>query len=1226
MDWGSSWSSLGNVIAQANAFKENLEKQLDEAVGVSEDDNSNDNSADYNSNNKDTSEVIDNAGVDGRDGDAKDSSANGDHEESGAGKDEIAAGGVEDDRSVVKNENGDSNESAVKLKSNPENNSQDESLDKERAEEGTQLSHENNENLREAGQDTEPSTAATTAAANEDAGSGWDEEDDLELDIDQEGEDGVTNAAESSETTAFHHDEQHQDQDDGDNSGDSEDQDNILVSGVKDHGEHQAGDSAQGENIQKEDELPRTASQDGWGDADDDSIDLDDIDEVQNSPQEVATVEELGQREEETEVQDHDPSLMEDEEQEQGQEQDETAARMHIEEEAAEESEEAAKDSPKTPEDDTAVEDQESGLPQEESPIEVEGDGWDDQEDEIHTGLTDDEDAQNQSEQTQQKEDSDANSGDNNSVAEEESVEHTEDEAKNLSGDCQELNNHDVEKNGAIVEGEETTLEVESGLTHQVNHEHHYTDNSATTEDAFAEKEALPGSEEMEDASQSNLEVEEGNEGDGEENEEDEPQSTNGEIENDSSAHIKPAPTEGANVQSEILEAPILSSGPDEAHRAEIERLQHVLEARERQLESTLEQSSSLMSENTHLQEELSKLKAQLSETEEASRRYQMQAEGKQSSQKSLQDALRKAEQRARSADERMKEAVSKHEALMAEGMALSKRMGTVEQNLKKMREEKRAAEAESQALKTKLAQSEETCTSLREELRAAEDRHKKELSSWSDKASSSADVARKFSEAQTKIEEQASRIQHLTASLDEAWKEVSEHKRETSAVKQDLNTARVEQEKLRHQLKEQISSTQVRNDVASVMERNVADMQKAMEEQGSQQSLTEEHLRSEIKSLKHQLQLAEKRNEDLVSNSAKATRPLLRQIEALESSNQTQRNSYESAHSSIMARLLASEQAESAARAARQQAEAARSDMQLRLAELQASLDGAASEKSRMEAQLRSVKDRLNSAERENEALLAQLESVRDQHSKRIDEIKAGETKLRRAMAMAEERHEQEVADLTRLHEEARDRLERKIVDFESHARTSHLLHRSASSRTASDFHLGDDATSIAGSALSMPGGGGPRTQESILADLNLGGDLNTESSSQAPAPPMEEYPMHGTPSLVHVQQLRAQVHQKEGQIEGLKEQISSIERARDALSEELVRVSERARKASALAKEVATLRKELEEKTDQHEVLLEMFGETQEELDELRSEQETIRQSFRRQLEALVAAQQHQ
>ncbi|GBG32130.1 TATA element modulatory factor [Hondaea fermentalgiana] len=625
---------------------------------------------------------------------------------------------------------------------------------------------------------------------------------------------------------------------------------------------------------------------------------------------------------------------------------------------------------------------------------------------------------------------------------------------------------------------------------------------------------------------------------------------------------------------------------------AELAEAKRVLATREKQLEATMEQSASTVAENNALQEELGALKTQLEEMRETSRRQEMQSQGTQNNQRALQDALRKAEQRARNAEDRMKEAVRKHEALMEEGLGLSKRLGTVEQTVKKVREEKRTVEATCAELREKLGKSEASVKALREAQQAAEERHKKEVASMSAMSSSSAEAARKLSEAQVKASEQEARIAHLTSTLDEAWKEVAEQKRETSAVKQDLNAARVEQEKLRHQLKEQISSTQVRNDVASVMEKNVADMQKALEEQGSQQSMTEELLRAEIKSLKHQLALAEKRNEDLVSGSAKATRPLLRQIEALESANQAQRSSYESAHSSIMARLLAAEQAEQAARSARQQAEAARGDLHLRLADLQASLDSALAEKTRAEAQRQSVKERLAATERENAALEAQLEASNEQHEQRMAEMKASEAKLRRAMAMAEERREQEVADVTRLHEEARERLERKLAELESHARTSRLVQRSTSSRSS---------------------------QEDILAELEIGGPLVTDQGAH---PPDGELGAGAAPSMLLVQQLRGQVHQKQGQVESLMEQINSVEHARDALSEELVRVNERAQQASELSRELQAMSVRLEEKCVQHDVLLEMFGETQEELDEVRAEQETMRQSFRRQLEALAGA----
>mmetsp|Transcript_4552 Transcript_4552/g.7891 ORF Transcript_4552/g.7891 Transcript_4552/m.7891 type:complete len:1010 (-) Transcript_4552:2887-5916(-) len=644
---------------------------------------------------------------------------------------------------------------------------------------------------------------------------------------------------------------------------------------------------------------------------------------------------------------------------------------------------------------------------------------------------------------------------------------------------------------------------------------------------------------------------------------------------------------------------------------SELDYLRGALLERERQLESSIQRSTELFQESDTLREAVEKLTNELKHLKEAESRREVQENSRKQDVKVLQDTLRKAEKRSRTMEEKLQQSEAKAEGLLQEGMALSKKQGTLEATLRKMREEKRSLEADRDKFKLQAENSEVQIAKLKEDLKNLDQSRKRSEASMAEIHSSSAGAEKRYLDAVSELEKAQAKTLNLQSSLDEAWKETTEYKREVATLQQELGTARLEQEQLRHQLAEQINSTQVRNDRASAMEQSVAEIRQAMMEQGTESNFTEESLRREIKTLKRQLQMADKRNEELVSSSALATAPLLRQIEALDSINQKQKSSYESSQSTIMARVVAAENGEALAKEAKMEAEAARGELQLRVAELEASAETWKSEKSRLETQLKHARDRVALVEKDNASMTAQIQELHEKHELRVKELKTAESRLRNGLAQTEDRHERDIKEMERLHEKDKERLEAKVRDLENRMNTMSKRNGSSSRLSVSSIDSGLVRRGSASFTEPIPF---QQSQGTILNDLNIGG------SSQHVKNDADQGAGVGAPSMLLVQQLQSSVRQKEAQVESLKAQMESVERARDALSDELVRLSDRSQKLEKDASMSHNLRSQLEDKTVRLELVLEMLGEKEEQVEELQADIDTMRTSFRTQLNEMA------
>lgn len=109
-------------------------------------------------------------------------------------------------------------------------------------------------------------------------------------------------------------------------------------------------------------------------------------------------------------------------------------------------------------------------------------------------------------------------------------------------------------------------------------------------------------------------------------------------------------------------------------------------------------------------------------------------------------------------------------------------------------------------------------------------------------------------------------------------------------------------------------------------------------------------------------------------------------------------------------------------------------------------------------------------------------------------------------------------------------------------------------------------------------------------------------------------------TGAIAVLESLEAQLKEKEGEITLLQSEISDLERTRESMARELVNLSTENEKLQQKTKDYPILMDKYKELEKRYDALLTMFGEKQEEADELRLDLADVKTLYRAQIDDLL------
>ncbi|KAL9312296.1 Golgin candidate 5 [Arabidopsis thaliana] len=610
-----------------------------------------------------------------------------------------------------------------------------------------------------------------------------------------------------------------------------------------------------------------------------------------------------------------------------------------------------------------------------------------------------------------------------------------------------------------------------------------------------------------------------------------------------------------------------------EKTKKEIKMLENALQGAARQAQAKADEIAKLMHENEQLKSVTEDLKRKSNEAEVESLREEYHQrvatlERKVYALTKERDTLRREQNKKSDAAALLKEKDEIINQVMAEGEELSKKQAAQEAQIRKLRAQIREAEEEKKGLITKLQSEENKVESIKRDKTATEkllqetiEKHQAELTSQKDYYSNALAAAK---EAQALAEERTN------------------------------NEARSE---LENRLKEA-------GERESMLVQALEELRQTLSKKEQQAVYREDMFRGEIEDLQRRYQASERRCEELITQVPESTRPLLRQIEAMQETSYRTAEAWAAVERTLNSRLQEAESKAATAEERERSVNERLSQTLSRINVLEAQLSCLRAEQGQLSKSLE--KERQRAAENRQEYLAAKEEA--DTLEGRANQLEVEIRELRR-------KHKQELQEVLLHNELIQKDLEREKasrLDLERTARinSSAVSEQLPIARQNSAFENGSlpRKLSSASSLGSM--------EESYFLQASLDSSDKFSEKRSMPEATMSPYYMKSiTPSAYE-----ATLRQKEGELASYMTRLASMESIRDSLAEELVKMTAECEKLRGEADRVPGIKAELEALRQRHAAALELMGERDEELEELRADIVDLKEMYREQVNMLV------
>ena len=518
---------------------------------------------------------------------------------------------------------------------------------------------------------------------------------------------------------------------------------------------------------------------------------------------------------------------------------------------------------------------------------------------------------------------------------------------------------------------------------------------------------------------------------------------------------------------------------------------------------------------------------------------------------------------------------------LMEEGEKLSKQILQRNTNIKKLRAKEKELSTSNENLSTRLAAAESEIERLTGILKER-DEHEKEQNDAIKKLNAhikkQEDVIAK---QKVELEESSAKLPSLQTALDNAYKEITElHKvnaaKSTEVQEATLSVEMTAKEELRIALEKLKKESQKECDALAM---EVTDLQTQLNRNEQQAARREDNLRQEIADIQMRLQEAESRNQELTQSVSVATRPLLRQIENLQHSYGSQQTSWEKLEKTLTERL--SDAHSQLATAQEKERASTQRSMELtsKVASLESQVANYRQEKSRIEAEFELEKAKLEALEDFKSRETGKVEALKTMHTKQMETMIVEKSLLEQQLVVERTKYESEQKKVTKLEEQMNQR--RENAEIISEAATEETAQhatlerrRSRNSSSSSVFSLSDTVT------RTIPSGG-----------------------------------------TAVLEELRATIRHKEGELTSMLSAISTLESSRESLTEELTLLMNTNENLSKENKQLRHIGKSFQELQTKYNALLQMYGEKQEETEELKLDLQDIKSMYKAQIQELLS-----
>lgn len=604
--------------------------------------------------------------------------------------------------------------------------------------------------------------------------------------------------------------------------------------------------------------------------------------------------------------------------------------------------------------------------------------------------------------------------------------------------------------------------------------------------------------------------------------------------------------------------------------KKEMKLMETALQGAARQSQAKADEIAKLMNENEQLKGVVEDLKRRSNEEVEVLREEYHQRvatlERKVYALTKERDTLRREQNKKSDAAALLKEKDEIITQVMAEGEELSKKQAVQESTIRKLRAQIREFEEEKKGLTTKLQAEENKVESIKRDKAATEkflqetvEKHQAELAAQKEHYTNALNAAK---EAEALAEARADT--EARTELESRLREAGE--REATLV----------------QTLEELRQTLTRTEQQAVFR--------------------EDMLRRDIDDLQKRYQASERRCEELITQVPESTRPLLRQIEAMQETTARRAEAWAGVERALNSRLQEAEAKAATAEENERVMNERLSQTLSRVAVLEAQVSCLRAEQTQLTRSLE--KERQRASENRQEYLAAQ-EAVAT-HEVRANQLDVEIKELRK-------KHKQELQELMAHNELLQQEVEHEKnsrLDLERRVETSSVEEASTKQMQPSfeNGNMSMHKLSSSGSLGSM--------EESYYLQASLD---SSDSLSE------RRYPGETTMTPYFLKSMtpnafEATLRQKDGELASYMSRLASLESIRDSLAEELVKMTAQCEKLRAEAAVVPGIRAELDALRRRHSAALELMGERDEELEELRADIVDLKEMYREQVNLLV------
>ncbi|XP_069125270.1 TATA element modulatory factor-like isoform X6 [Argopecten irradians] len=645
-----------------------------------------------------------------------------------------------------------------------------------------------------------------------------------------------------------------------------------------------------------------------------------------------------------------------------------------------------------------------------------------------------------------------------------------------------------------------------------------------------------------------------------------------------------------------------------------------VIEARESKLIQLSKENNDLMETNSILRnqlqqleesremelEDVSKVSSEFANRiAESEKKLNTVIRERDSARKDLQKSHEEFSKRVRGYELEAEEKDQQIAELLQEGEKLSKHQLQSNNIVKKLRAKEKENDSLLTSQKNQLDTQRKELEHLRTVCESKDAMEKKQTEGINQLNSAVQKQDREISKLKSELTDAQERVRGLQAALDNSYKEIAElHKSKAAQDSKVQETALSLEMSVREELKatltkEQFSFKQEREALINQIE----DLRMSMSRMEKEHNRREDMLRQEISDLQMHLQEDEARNQDVTQTVTTATRPLLRQIENLQTTYAVQSSSWEKLEKTLTDRIVDIQTQLSVAVEKERSASENVIDLTSNVTALESQNCRLRQEKSQHVAQLEMLKTRVEVLEDAKNSETAQIEVLKHQMSQELSEVKKEKMFLESQLDMERTKLDQEKKKMA-ITQDQIAQLEREIQRPQS---------RGSMSASPQNVQRMDSISSFS----EPPALNTSFTQDDLDRNFLLSpGSSGLVSLSKSSL--YENVRHSGAANLL--ENLQSQLKLREGEIVQLQSDIQQLERTRESMARELVNLTNQNEDLKAKVESLPEIKIQMQDLNQRYNAMLQMYGEKVEEAEELKMDLHDVKEMYKTQIDHLL------